>query len=60
MRIAAVPACGVIELPDIQKFFATTGGDPQPSATPDAFGVLMRAEMAKWAKVVRQAGLKEL
>jgi len=53
-------ALRVIELPDIQKFFATTGGDPQPSATPDAFAALMRAEMAKWAKVVKQAGLKEL
>ena len=53
-------ALRVIELPDIQKFFVTTGGDPQPSATPDAFAALMRAEMAKWAKVVKQAGLKEL
>ena len=49
----------VIELPEIQKFFATTGGDPQPSASPNAFGALMRAEIAKWAKVVKQAGIKE-
>jgi tripartite-type tricarboxylate transporter receptor subunit TctC len=49
----------VIELPDVQKFFATTGGDPQLSATPEAFGALMRAEIAKWAKVVKQAGIKE-
>jgi tripartite-type tricarboxylate transporter receptor subunit TctC len=49
----------VIELPEIQKFFATTGGDPQPSASPEAFGTLMRTEIAKWAKVVKQAGIKE-
>jgi tripartite-type tricarboxylate transporter receptor subunit TctC len=49
----------VIELPDVQKFFATTGADPQPSASPEAFGALMRAEIAKWGKVVKQAGIKE-
>jgi tripartite-type tricarboxylate transporter receptor subunit TctC len=50
----------VIETPDMQKFFISTGADPKPSASPDAFAALMRAELAKWAKVVKQAGLKEL
>ena len=28
------------------------------TGTPQAFGEFMRAEMAKWAPVVRQAGVK--
>ena len=44
--------------PDIKKRFVSDGGDPQPSATPEAFANYIRADMAKWAKVVQEAGIK--
>ena len=50
----------VVEAPEMQKYFVSTGADPQPSASPEAFAAFMRAEVAKWAKVVKQAGLKQL
>jgi tripartite-type tricarboxylate transporter receptor subunit TctC len=50
----------VVEMPEMQKFFVSTGADPKTSASPDAFSTLIKAEVAKWAKVVKQAGLKEL
>ena len=49
----------VVDSPDIRKLFVSTGADPHTSASPDAFASLMRAEVAKWAKVVREAGLKQ-
>jgi tripartite-type tricarboxylate transporter receptor subunit TctC len=44
--------------PDIAKRFAADGADPAPSRTPEEFGTLIRAEIEKWAKVVRDAGIK--
>ena len=45
---------------EIKKRFVNDGGDPQASATPEAFANFIRMDMAKWAKVVREAGIKPL
>ena len=44
---------------DIKKRFAIDGGEPEWSASPDAFGAFLRADLAKWAKVVKEAGIKQ-
>jgi tripartite-type tricarboxylate transporter receptor subunit TctC len=48
-----------VDSPDIRKLFVSTGADPHTSASPDAFASMMRTEVAKWAKVVKEAGLKQ-
>ncbi|HET9471002.1 MAG TPA: tripartite tricarboxylate transporter substrate binding protein [Usitatibacter sp.] len=47
----------VMHAPDLQERFAATGTEPRTS-TPEEFAEFIRQEMAKWGKVVRQAGLK--
>ena len=37
----------------------TSGAEPQLSASPEAFGAMVKAEVVKWAGVVRSAGLKK-
>jgi len=44
--------------PEIRKRFLNDGAQPTPSGSPEAFGAFMRAEAKKWAKVVRDAGLR--
>jgi tripartite-type tricarboxylate transporter receptor subunit TctC len=44
---------------EIKKRFAVDGGEPEWSATPDEFGAFLRADLAKWAKVVKDAGMKQ-
>ncbi len=44
--------------PDISKRFIDDAADPAPSRTPDEFGALIRSEMAKWAKVVKESGIE--
>ena len=44
--------------PVIKKRFLDDGAEPTPSATPEEFHALIRAEMAKWAKVVKDANIK--
>ena len=46
--------------PEIKKRFINDGGDPQPSRSPEEFASYIRADMAKWAKVVREAGINPL
>ncbi|MEQ1775608.1 MAG: tripartite tricarboxylate transporter substrate binding protein [Burkholderiales bacterium] len=43
---------------EIRRRFALDGGELAWSATPDEFGAFLRADLAKWAKVVKAAGLK--
>ena len=43
--------------PEITRRFVNDGGDPQPSRSPEEFASYSRADMAKWAKVVREAGI---
>ena len=47
----------ILQLPDIQERFAVQGLEATPS-TPEQFRQIMRAEIDKWAKVIRQAGIK--
>lgn len=43
--------------PGVRERFQSSGADPVGSS-PEEFSALVRAEVAKWAKVVRAAGLK--
>jgi tripartite-type tricarboxylate transporter receptor subunit TctC len=47
----------VLADPDTQGRFAANGMDPAPG-TAEEFAALIRSEIAKWAKVVRAAGIK--
>ena len=42
----------------VRKRLADDGAEPTPSATPEDFGTMLRAEIAKWAKVVKAAGIQ--
>ncbi len=42
----------------VRKRFVDDGADPSPSASPEAFAVLIRGEVRKWAKVIRDAGIQ--
>ncbi len=44
---------------EIKKRFGVDGGEPDASASPEAFGVFLRADLAKWARVVKEAGIKQ-
>jgi len=46
-----------LTLPDIKEFLFKQGLDAAPS-TPEEFGAYMKSEMAKWAKVIKQAGIQ--
>jgi tripartite-type tricarboxylate transporter receptor subunit TctC len=43
--------------PEVQKQFAGEGADIV-KMTPDAFGVFMKDELAKWGRVIRTANIK--
>ena len=43
--------------PDVREKLLAQGAEPMPG-TPEAFGKFMQDEMAKWAPVVKQAGVK--
>jgi tripartite-type tricarboxylate transporter receptor subunit TctC len=47
----------ILEMPDIRKSLADQGGDTQGGTTED-FAAFMRGEYARWAAVVKQAGIK--
>ena len=42
----------------VRKRFVDDGADPSPSASPDAFAALIRGEVRKWAKVIKDAGIQ--
>jgi tripartite-type tricarboxylate transporter receptor subunit TctC len=42
--------------PELAKKLATAGLDPDPSS-PEEFGKLIRSEIAKWRKVIKEAGI---
>jgi tripartite-type tricarboxylate transporter receptor subunit TctC len=46
-----------LEEPDTRARFGANGLDPLPGSA-EEFGALIRSELAKWAKVVRAAGIK--
>jgi len=47
----------VMQAPDIQKRLATEGAKFSPW-TPDQFAAFVKAEISKWAKVVKEVGIK--
>jgi tripartite-type tricarboxylate transporter receptor subunit TctC len=44
---------------EVRKRFLHDGGEPDGSASPEAFGEFLRADMARWANVVKRAGLQQ-
>ncbi|MBM3358018.1 MAG: tripartite tricarboxylate transporter substrate binding protein [Betaproteobacteria bacterium] len=46
-----------LRLPDVKEFLLAQGLEPAPS-TPEEFADYIKAEMAKWAKVVKASGAK--
>ena len=47
----------IVALPDVKQRLATLGFDPVAS-TPEEFAVYIKSEIAKWAKVIREANIK--
>jgi tripartite-type tricarboxylate transporter receptor subunit TctC len=50
-------AAAALGNPEVKKRFATTDLEPAGS-TPAQFGALIRSEVAKWAKVIRESGMR--
>ena len=48
---------GILKQPEVRTKLATQGADPVAS-TPEQFDAFIKAEIGKWAKVVKEAGLK--
>jgi tripartite-type tricarboxylate transporter receptor subunit TctC len=51
---------GIVEAlkdPEIRQRSLVAGAIPAPT-TPDAFGAMIRSEIAKWGKVIAEAGIK--
>jgi tripartite-type tricarboxylate transporter receptor subunit TctC len=46
-----------LKTPQVKERFAKLGADPVGSR-PDQFGAFIQSEVAKWAKVIKAAGLK--
>ena len=46
-----------LSAPDMRDALLTRGAEPHPGS-PDQFSAFVRAEMTKWAKVVREANIK--
>ena len=44
--------------PFVKKRFADEGGEAAPSRTPEEFGGMIRNELQKWSKVVKDAGIQ--
>jgi tripartite-type tricarboxylate transporter receptor subunit TctC len=47
----------IVRLPDVAQRFQLDGADAVGS-TPQEFAAFLKAEMQKWSKVVRDAGIK--
>ncbi len=47
----------VVQRPDVRDAFAQQGTDPV-GGTPEAFAAQIRADIARWGKVIRDAGVK--
>ena len=44
--------------PVVKKRFIDDGAEPTPSSSPEEFAALIHTEIAKWAKVIRDAGIR--
>lgn len=47
----------ILRMPDVQKMLLAEGGELSPS-TPEEFEAFIRSEVAKWAKVIKAAGIR--
>lgn len=47
----------ILQQPDVKARFATDGAEPVGN-TPDEYAAYLRADMAKWSKVVKHAGMR--
>lgn len=47
----------ILNLPDVKERYALLGAEPGPG-NPEEFGRFITAEIAKWAKVIRDSGTK--
>ena len=47
----------VLALPDVRDLLAREGATPRPG-TPDEFGNLIRAELARWSKLIKEARIQ--
>jgi tripartite-type tricarboxylate transporter receptor subunit TctC len=47
----------ILRTPEMTAFFAQEGAEPAPT-TPEAFAALIRSEMVKYAKIVKDSGAK--
>ena len=47
----------ILLTPEVKKVFEHEAGESVGN-TPEAFGAIIRSELAKWAKVIRAAGIK--
>ena len=50
-------AVAVINMPDVRQQLQNSGLEPAPSG-PASFHAYMKAEYAKWSKVIKDAGIK--
>jgi len=55
--LAACPTCRLSALPDVAQRFRLDGAEAVGS-TPKEFAAFLKAEMQKWSKVIRNAGIK--
>ena len=44
--------------PAVRQRFLNGGADPTPSSSPEAIARQIRVEVAKWAKVAKDAGIR--
>ncbi|HTD90072.1 MAG TPA: tripartite tricarboxylate transporter substrate-binding protein, partial [Burkholderiales bacterium] len=47
----------IVQLQDIKERWAVLGAEPLHN-TPEQFAVFLKADVGKWAKVVRDSGVK--
>jgi tripartite-type tricarboxylate transporter receptor subunit TctC len=59
VRRLQAEAAKVLTTPDAKEKLARTGNEPVVSS-PDEFNAFLRAEIAKWAKVIQTSGLKKI